>query len=176
MKLQINFDLLEKIALANKGFTLKKNIKKILYLTSFSATIATGLLLITNNNVSLLNQILIALATHTSYVGITSAIDSKLNKEKAIKHLQLLSIYLEAIKIQTSDILLVQSYKYHTDYEFDENNPLKINKKEYIMVPVYDNGEEKEISLLQEHVIGTKKYTLSCGEPNKVLKLANNPI
>ena len=176
MKLQINYDLLEKITLADKGFTLKKNISRILFYTTFSTAFYLGMASVTKIEPVLIRQILLALATNTSFVGITSSIDSKQNKEKAMKHLQLLSKYLEILNIETSDILLIQSYKYHTDYELDENNPLKINKKEYIMVPAYDNGKEKEISLLQEHIIGTNKYTLSCGKPNKVLKLANNPI
>ena len=176
MKLQINFDLLEKIALANKGFTLKKNISRILFYTTISTTFYLGMASVTKVESALLRQILIGLATNTFIVGITSAIDSKSNKEKAMKHLQLLSKYLEVLNIETSDILLAQGYKYQTDYEFDKDDSLKINKKEYIMIPVYDNGQEREISILQEHIIGTKKYTLSCGEPNKALKLANNPI
>lgn len=44
------------------------------------------------------------------------------------------------------------------------------------MVPTYDKGEKKEVSLVQEHVIGSKEYTISHGTPRKVLKLAYNPI
>lgn len=46
------------------------------------------------------------------------------------------------------------------------------------MVPVIENGEEKEVSIVQEHAIGSKTYSLSIGEPTKqkVFKLATNSM
>jgi len=44
-------------------------------------------------------------------------------------------------------------------------------QNKYILIPTSD---KTEVSLLQEHIIGEKKYYLSIGEPEKVFKLAFN--
>lgn len=80
--------------------------------------------------------------------------------------------------IDTDYELLLKAYEHQTNYSFvlDENKIPRLKQEKHIMVPVYKSGEEKEISLLQEHIIGTKDYDLSYGSPQKKLKLAYNSI
>lgn len=59
----------------------------------------------------------------------------------------------------------MDAYKYKTEYEIDSHSkiPLLVQKK-YINIP---SNDDKEVSLLQEHVIGSHTYTLSKGKPSK---------
>ena len=76
--------------------------------------------------------------------------------------------------------MLQQSYEYETNYSFllDDNNIPRLKQEKYINVPVVDRDGEKEVSLVQEHIIGTREYELSCGSPtkSKVLKPLYNGI
>lgn len=104
---------------------------------------------------------------------------SKSTKNISRQELVILSNLLNNINVNTDSELILESYKYKTEYDFNKDSESKdLIQKKYIMVPVIQNGEEKEISILQEHVIGTKEYSLSCGEPTKqkVFKLALNPM
>lgn len=81
---------------------------------------------------------------------------------------------LKDIDVNTTGDLLLDSYKYKTEYEIkrNEKNLPILEQRKYIMVPTKDtNGE---VSLLQEHIIGTGDYSLSYGSPKKVLKLVPN--
>ena len=85
---------------------------------------------------------------------------------------------LKDINISTSYELLLDSENYKTEYKlkFDEAKIPYIKQDKYINIPVYNDGDIKEVSLVQEHVIGSKSYSLSYGSPSKVLKPAFNPI
>lgn len=112
--------------------------------------------------------------------GIGDLILKKLVKETSIFELLYLLSSLSQININTNYELLLNSYKYETEYEFEFNKssfPHLIQKK-YIMVPAIQDGEEIEVSVLQEHIIGSKDYVLSKGKPNlqKRLKLVPNSI
>ena len=184
MKIKINYDLLSKIQETNTG-SLQKTVKTILLKTGITMTIIGVLDTVSSYSTeNLLNEILgglgICLTIHTSGTLLTNLMSSKLNKIAALKDLMTLSLLLNNININTNFILLLKSYKYKTEYKInsDEDSNHKLVQKKYIMVPVHDSGEEKEISLVQEHVIGTKEYSLSYGSPKKakVLRLALNPM
>ena len=67
--------------------------------------------------------------------------------------------------------LLCEAYLYDTEYSLNtEGKVPAIEQKKYIMVPVWEYGEEKEVSIVQEHILGTKEYTISCGSPRKSFK------
>jgi len=81
---------------------------------------------------------------------------------------------LEEINVKTEAEFLLDAELYHETHRFiltDTKIP-SIQHNQYIMIPGYNNynGEEIDISLLQEHILGTKDYTLSVGEPEKKYK------
>lgn len=176
MKLVINYDLIEKIQEAKTGFALTKTAKSIMKHTAFISSFS----LIDNFILgypfeTFLFEVLFGFTFETFIYGTNDLILAKINKELAIKLLKLLSIRLKDIDITTNYELLLESYKYQTNYNISFDKIPQVEQKKYIMIPVIENGEEKELSLLQEHIIGTDKYILSCGEPIKVFKLALNP-
>ena len=71
------------------------------------------------------------------------------------------------------DLLLKSEYYEHiTKLEINENKLPFINSKKYILVPTYTcSGIIEETSIEQEHILGTKEYSLSIGTPSKVRKL-----
>lgn len=179
MKIQINYDLISKITEANIGFSINKSVKKVLIYTAISSTIITTLNI--ENITSLedtLNNIALFFSWHSISTGITSLFLYKECKSSANKNLKNLSLNLTKLNLNTDENLLLKSYKYNTEYEINYNDSLipTIEQRKYIMIPTYKNGEEEEISIVQEHIIGTNQYDISYGEPKKVLKLSKNPI
>lgn len=71
---------------------------------------------------------------------------------------------------------LLKAYKYDKEYETikSESAIPKILEKKYIMVPC-SNDVSDGVSLVQEHIVGSKKYTLSVGEVQKTYKLVKSP-
>lgn len=72
---------------------------------------------------------------------------------------------------------LLKAYKYDKEYETikSESAIPRILEKKYIMVPCSDDEVSDEVSLVQEHIVGSKKYTLSVGELQKTYKLVKSP-
>ena len=179
MKLVINYDLIDKIREANTGISLNKSSKFILKCTSINIIIGTILSLIPPASTNYFKEelpkdIIIYLIIHTFLTIIREITFSKFLKVWALNDLNNLASRLKDLDINTSYELLLEAYKYKTEYKINTNNNFSLEEKKFIMVPAYVNGEEKEISLVQEHIIGSKEYYLSYGEPNKVLKLAFN--
>jgi hypothetical protein len=76
--------------------------------------------------------------------------------------------------MSTSADLLKKSELIKTEYKLihEKSMPI-IHQNRYILVPTYNGlGDIKDTSILQEHEIGSKQYTLSIGSPSKKLKLA----
>lgn len=175
MKLKINYDLLERIQFGNTGFALKKEM---------GITVAALPIQIINCIISLSKEypisILLPIAIKSQFIafGVFSLMFKNMKKSEAIKSLKELSCELKKININTNSELLLKAYQYKTDYEinYDKPNIPRLEQKKYIMVPTYIDGEEKEVSIVQEHTIGTKKYYLSHGSPQRAFKLATNPI
>lgn len=179
MKIIINYDLIEKILEANNGFSLNKSAKIVLRRTLIVTTITTILNIsdIIKQPELLLKPIIYYLQYYSILGGICDMMLIKLTKQSALNDLKKLSHTLKNLDISTNQELLLKSYKYATNYEFGHNKSTipKIKQNKYIIVPIYDNGKEKEISILQEHILGTNQYYLSYGSPTKSLKLAFNP-
>lgn len=179
MKISINYDLLEKVKEAKLGFSLQRSVKDIIKI-SFKYSLFT--LIIYSPSPDMREICLRAIAKYCTLFTIiglgTNIILSKLNKKDAKEKLSKLSAMLKDIDVNTNSDLLLKSYVYKKEYKlrFNKNYIPYITQNKYIMVPTYDKGEEREISLVQEHDIGSSEYTLSHGTPKKVLKLAYNPI
>ena len=175
MKIKINYDLFDKINEANTGMSLKKTTKKNL----FAIGITLPLMVATIPDIRAILAIVARLAAmNYLFYGMTDMLLSSLVKDKSKDELKRLAIELRNIDVNTDYEMLLNSSKYKTEYEIkkEEEQPPKLEQKKYIMVPVYDNGEEKEVSLVQEHIIGTDEYHLSYGSPKKVLKLVPKTI
>ena len=95
-------------------------------------------------------------------------------KEHAKYDLFVVLNYLQDLGVNTDYELLLESEAYETKYRLKLNEkrlPILFESK-YIMVPSHGfNGYIKETSILQEHVVGTKKYVLSLGSPKRETQL-----
>lgn len=177
MKIEINYDLISKIVEANIGLDFKKSIKKGLICGTMAAACLTAIDIAASAPMNeIMGDIAFSYCYQAVWFGLTDTLLSKINKSLSIDKLKLLAQTLRSINVNTNYDLLLQSYAYDTTYEINLDGSFpKLEQKKYIMVPVYDNGEEKEVSLVQEHTIGSNSYSLSIGSPKKVLKLATNP-
>lgn len=181
MKIDVNYDLIDKIRAAKTGFNLQYNFYRPLeYTTFFSAIKLSSVIVVPTTTEELLSYIIGAFGIYTLMNTIASTICLPLSRKVAIESLKLLSSRLKDINVNTNHELLLKAYNYKTEYKVKFNDYLLpyVEQNKYINVPTLENGEETETSLLQEHVIGSKKYALSYGSPKekKVLKLAYNPL
>lgn len=171
MKIIINYDLIEKIKEAKTGFSLIKTSKKVFLKATRTEMFYIILSLFSSNFIE--NILKNGLQVFTFYLvlhWLFETIDINRNKIKALEEIKRLAIQLKDLNICTEHELLMDSYVYEKENEImnDEDSVLpKINQKKYIMVPVYDDGQIKEVSLMQEHIIGSKSYVISLGEPTK---------
>ena len=77
---------------------------------------------------------------------------------------------LNDLNVKTDYELLLESELYKKEYKIQVNEKKLpyIAESKYIMVPTHSfNGNMTETSILQEHVVGSKKYVLSLGSPKK---------
>lgn len=170
MKIVINYDVIDKISEAKKGFSLKRCVKRTAALASISSMIGIPDNLVSGDItpelwIELLSYVLI----HSAYTGAYVYAFSGLTKENAQRSLHSLVNELRSKCIKTDDESFLDTYKYKTEYDvkFSSIAPI-IEQKKYLKIPVKDEYfGDKEISVVQEHTIGTRQYTLSLGEPNK---------
>lgn len=175
MKIKVNYDLLEKIQEAKHGFVLQKNVRRVSGM--ITAVIATQALI--EGPFYNVNQILSDLAfllPLNVWFRLPDILITKLKQSESIEELKNLADTLRSINISTDYELLLEAYKYETNYqfEFEEDKFPSLKQNKFIMVPINDEG--KEVSLMQEYIIGSNEYTLSCGSPQKELKLSFNPV
>lgn len=181
MKLKVNYDLLYKITAAKTGFALDRTRKDVIMHTLFVESFVLPLHILAKSPLeTMILSAIGALTTQVTIIGIGDLILKKLVKEASVFELLYLTRCLSQININTNYDLLLNSYKYETEYEFEFNksNFPQLVQKKYIMVPAIEDGEEIEVSVLQEHIIGSKDYVLSKGKPSlqKSLKLVRNSI
>ena len=181
MKIQINYDLMDKIREAKTGFNLQYNFYKPLGYTAFYTALKLSSIMVVPKTVEeLVIDVIGAFGFYTLITAIPSVALLPLDRKRATESLKLLSSRLKDINVNTNHELLLKSYNYKTEYKVKFNDYLLpyVEQNKYISVPTIENGEEKETSLLQEHIIGSRKYALSYGSPKekKVLKLAYNPL
>ena len=179
MKIQINYDLLNKVIESKKGFSISQITKYAGRCTAISTVIDIGFSCIMPEPAEkLIFDILFYSLFHAAlgtalYKGL-----SELGKRKATRDLIVLAFKLCQLNIITNLNQIDQAYAYHTDYKIvnSKKGIPQLKQDKYIVLPVYENGEESEVSILQEHIIGTRKYDLSIGEPQKELKLVPRAI
>lgn len=178
MKIYVNYDLLEEAAIAKKGFSIQRCSKaagmRILFCSIFLVPI-----------ICMLEPPIDDIVISYSLLGLNAAefdfmvpfMLKKIEKQKAIKNLTQLSHKLKDIFIDTDCEKLQEAKLYKTEYALDLENSTfpKVMQKKYIMVPIHNEWNNNERSLMQEHYIGSKDYALSYGEPEKEKVLPLTP-
>ena len=177
MKLVINYDFFNAVLDVNEGFTpmkIVRNNKKgiVLGVPSFFT----------------MNYVLIrSLPDSIKILGLQTLSFFALNyvykfyygydpyKEASIDRLRKLSYKLNDIFVNTDYDLLLKSeiIKKEHKIHLNEDKIPDLLENKYVLVPTYDfNGNIKNTSILQEHIVGSNEYVLSVGSPKKELKLA----
>lgn len=179
MKIQINYDLLERIKDSKNGMRLDRYIPKWISIGSI-LTIASCVMSNSVDPASPLAPICIMNSESWVTFGIilsgAACRDMSPNlvlynkiEEESLNDLDLLISELNNIEVKTSLDLIKGSKLYKTKYKikFTDNKPMLMQEK-YITVPLSNGYEE---SLLQEHKILSKNYELSVVSPVKRMKL-----
>lgn len=98
-------------------------------------------------------------------------------KQIAIQNLKDLSYQLKNIFVDTDYEKLQETQLYKTEYDvrFEDSIFPEIMQKKYMMVPINNDWGNNERSLMQEHIIGSREYALSYGEPEKEKVLSLTP-
>lgn len=169
MKIRTRYDLIEQAVLANKGFSLKKYGKEVLSATTICTAVVTPFIASDGiSSLEVLHTSLHALRTYAILYGVTDLALSGLEKSTATENLQSLANQLGNIYVDTNAHMLMEAKSYKTEYKLDcDSFPPKLRQNKYIMVPVNNDWGNNERSLLQEHIVGTRDYVLSYGEPEK---------
>ena len=174
MKLKINYDLLEKVEESKKGFSLSRDMKTVGAFTFFNiATVYPFTIAEENGLKEILIRIPFLILFHSTFRILPNLLLANLNKEIANGKLDKLAINLQSLNINTNRDLLLNTYKYKTTYKLQKTSKFipYIKREKYLMIPINDTYKD-EVSVLEEHIIGTREYELSKGEPQKVIKLA----
>lgn len=177
MKIIINYDLLERIKDVKEDFGLLKIIRNNKYQwAKFNLPLYTLIDLLVNPSIYSCLSILIL---QFSLLISADFVDYKITNQdiydfQARQDLLDLLYQLRDLYIKTDMNLLLEAALYDKKYEFffNENKIPSFMEKKYILVPTYNmNNDIKDISLLQEHIIGSKVYVLSLGYPNEEYKV-----
>ena len=167
MKIRVNYDLMDKIREEKIGYSLIRTRRDIL---KFGIMFFPLDVLIVNGDIKILIiQTLFRAGANAIVFPMIEKYSIKIGKDDAVMQLKQLASTLRSHYINTDYELLQQSYKYETNYRFilDDDKIPRIKEEKYIMVPVVDRDGKKEVSLVQEHLIGSKDYELSYGSPSK---------
>lgn len=182
MKIKVNYDLIDKIKESKSGISLKRSSKRLLLTTGFTTLLSVPSFFVAENPVEKLKSCLsIALSVGFVYrIMYDVFFYRELYKDRSLDELKKLVGLLRKNYINIDYELLQSASEYDRSYSvvLDDNKNLRLKQDKYIMVPVVDRFGKKEVSLVQEHLIGSSEYELSCGSPSevKVLKFAYNGI
>lgn len=165
MKLIINYDLINEISNANTGINIKRIYAKMgiymgtLLTLNIAATLAGSESAPTNITFGIVNGIIIFGGSEFALKDFT--------KEAAEKRLRTLVPTLSKINIYTDLDSLKSARLYKTQYRIDKDEKPSIIQTKFIMLPTTNMLNADEVSLQQDHKIGSKEYVLSIGEPKK---------
>lgn len=174
MKIKVNYDLFEKLEELETGFCLKREIYKFLEIMPFLFPIWISLDLFSKGETDILENLLLIPETcmiRTLFAFIGSIALKRIIKESAYEKLSQLSTYMQSLEISTSPELLKDSKVYEKEYKLELNDkklPV-LKQKKYIMIKTRN---DEEVSILQEHNIGSREWKISQDEPTKVYKLS----
>ena len=186
MEIVLNYDLLEAIKNVNEPFGPRKIIRnqkeRFFLLIPLGASLACYLQRCYGIDADIkewLKWLRCYLICSTTSLGTDFFVNhifcKKFNSENdiwatiSIIELKKLVLLLKNINVNTSFNMLLDSELYNKELELlhDSILPTMISKK-YIYIPTYDDyGNDSKTSVVQEHIIGSKEYTLSIGTPHK---------
>lgn len=169
MKIKINYDVIDKIHVFNKGYDLKRVVALNTVSTIFTFFIISMFLDLGPAGIG-------SIAGFSIWTSIDIFADKKMSVSKSIAQDQLQDLVrdLKTIQVHTNLTALQEAKVIKTNYKLkldDQKKPfLKQNK--YIQVSAYNGlGNQYEATLYQEHIIGTKDYDISVGEPEKKVQV-----
>ena len=175
MKIQINFDLLSKIKEANTGMSLKRSACKMLVGTACTTALTLPYIMndTSNGEDFGMNFLMILLAQTIYTINSNKLFADKYKEIASIKLNKVLSL-LGNLDLNVNYEDLLNAYTYCTEYEdsYDEGFLPKIVQRKYFLIPFSDGCEINDISLIQEHVLGSNVYDISCGRKEKKLELS----
>ncbi len=165
MKLIINYDLINEIRTANTGINVKRmGMKMGIYLGAISALNFTAFTLNHEINVvSLANGLFYAVAIF----GGSELSTKNFNKQIAERRLESLASSLTKINIYTNTESIRNAHLYKTQYKIVHEDKMFLQQNKFLMLPTTGTFNADEVSLQQEHIIGSNEYVLSIGEPKK---------
>lgn len=180
MKLRINFDFFEKIKDVKEPHNplkiIRNNKEYIVMYLSFWTTF--DLLAFDSFN-EFISKVLVDFAIIFGSAGLTCILELLLKKDDyakiAVEDLKGLVSSLNSLNLNTNYELLLESQLSCKEYKIvlNKNKIPQILESKYILVPTYNyNNQIKDVSVLQEHVIGSKDYELSLQSPRKSFKHA----
>ena len=140
--------MLDKIREAKTGISLHRISKPVLIISSAATSVFSILIAFVVPIEELGKEVLkFAFGTLVNEYAIRIVFDllfSKVYKIISKEQLRELSYQLKNIKVNTNTDLILDSYKYKTEYKWVKNeNDTDLIQKKYIMVPVIEDGEEK---------------------------------
>lgn len=177
MKISVNYDVMNKILDVKQPFgplKIARNSKDLWLHIFLPAIIGANIVIMPSVPGTLFLIAGGSLATLTANYSFRKMIGKDFYKDIASQLLNLLSFQLEELHVNTTYDLLLDSEESERKYRIKLNEkkiPTLVEEK-YILVPTktYTN-DIKKTSLLQEHVVGSNKWTLSLGSPSKQKKL-----
>ena len=170
MKIIVNYDLLERISEAKKGYSLSRCNRRTFSLLGISVGLTMMIDMASGIGFSnLISGIPIQFLIHASGTGVLALASSKLNQRMAIYDLIKLFIKLKQIQVRINVDALMNAYTYKTKYKLHKGKYFpNVEQIKYINLsyedPYFGDGE---LSLKQEHTLGTKQYALSYGHPEE---------
>lgn len=168
MKLVINYDLMNEIVRANRGFDVKKFSKKM---GTFMGFVGVTSLTIANPLFFAWNAIY-----GTLLYGGTELIFKNITKQNADMKLNILASSLKKINIYTDIELIKKAYLYKTQFKVIHDDKAYLQQNKFIMLPTNGSLNADEVSLLQEHIVGSNEYILSIGSPKKTFKKISSGV
>ena len=169
MKIAVNFDLMDKAMEAKKGFSLKKYSKAIgMCMGLVSPMLIADATIGHKTPLEMVARTGGIFAYYCLYFWLSQKARAGLTKARAENDLRQLSYKLKDIFVDTNAEYLQDSECYKTEYsvKFDSVLP-KVEQRKYLTVPVHSDWDNNTRSLVQEHIIGSKEYSLSHGEPKE---------
>ena len=124
----------------------------------------------------------IAVISQFGLLTFNKVLESRIYKEdkyfdKSKSDLIKLVPKLDALNIRTSYTLLCNAEQYDKEYTiyYNKDKLPSLLESKYVLVPYYSyNGEISDVSITQEHIVGSNNYELSVGSPSKKLKLVKS--
>lgn len=178
MKIKINYDVIDKIQNFNRGYDLKR--------IAFANTISGLLTFLISSSIVLpisdhKISSMITIGTSSvfgtllwTYIYISVDKAKSLSKSIAENKLQNLVRNLKKVQVHTNLSALQEAKVIKTSYKLkldDQKKPF-VKQDKYIQVCAYNSlGDQYNETLHQEHIIGTKDYDISVGEPEKKVQV-----